>query len=304
MRKEFGMRIQKVTINAGFTCPNRNGSISTGGCTFCNNDAFNPSYCIPEKPISQQIAEGIEFHEKRYKSADKFFAYFQAYSNTYDSVEKLEKLYYEALGHAKIIGLIIGTRPDCVNDEIFSLLEDINKKHYLTIEYGVESVYESTLKTINRGHTFEKSIWAIIESNKRGIKTGAHFIFGLPGESRQMMMDSAAIISKLPLNTIKFHQLQVIKGTKLGDEHIADPSRLNLFKLEEYINFISEYLSYLSPNFIVERLAGETQPRHNLGLRWNLRYDLVLQKIEKRMEEQDLWQGKNSNIKFHTIMDK
>jgi radical SAM protein (TIGR01212 family) len=291
-KKTFGERIQKVTIDAGFTCPNRDGSISTGGCTFCNNDAFNPSYCIPNKSITQQISEGIRFHAKRYKNATKFLAYFQAYSNTYKSVTELKKIYSEALNSEGVIGLIIGTRPDCVNEEIFDLLEEINKNYLLTVEFGIESVYDKTLEIINRGHNYAKSVWAINEAHKRGIKTGGHIIFGLPGEDYSMMMKSAAIISQLPLHTVKFHQLQYVSGTKLGEEYAANPQNFKLFEVDEYVNFISEYLGYLSPNFIIERLAGETQPDKNLATKWDLRYDQVLQKIEKKMEEKDIWQGK------------
>jgi uncharacterized protein len=292
-KKLFGSRVQKLTIDAGFTCPNRDGTISTGGCSYCNNEAFNPSYCQPEKPITQQIAQGIQFHKKRYRTATKFVAYFQAYSNTYASVKLLRKYYYEALEHEDVIGLVIGTRPDCVDDSIFDLLEEINNTHYLIIEFGIESVYESTLKAINRGHSYKKSVWAVNEAHRRGIKTGGHFIFGLPGETTQMMMDSAKLIGELPLYSVKFHQLQIVKDTAIGNEYIQDATNFKLFELDEYISFISEYLTYLPPQLIIERLAGETQPDYNLATKWNIRYDQVLRKIEQHMEMLDLWQGKN-----------
>lgn len=295
IKKEFGSRIQKVTIDAGFTCPNRDGTKSTGGCTFCNNDAFNPSYCIPEKPVIQQIEEGIRFHEKRYRSAGQFLAYFQAYSNTYKPVEELRKLYYDALNHNKVTGLIIGTRPDCVNNDIFDLLQEISQKYYVVIEYGIESVYNSTLERINRGHSFEETKAAVLESRKRGIRCGGHIIFGLPGETKEMMLQSAVTLSALPLESIKFHQLQIVKGTKIGEDYLLFPGKYKQFELEEYIEFMCEYLSLLSPNIVVERLAGETQPGLNLGKTWGIRYDQVLQKIEKRMEQMDIWQGKNFN---------
>ena len=292
-KQEFGGRLQKVTIDAGFTCPNRDGSKSTGGCAFCNNNAFNPSYCESTKSITEQINQGISFHKKRYRKATQYAAYFQAYSNTYAPVEVLRGRYYEALNHPDIIGLYIGTRPDCVDAEIFDLLEEINKNFYLIIEFGIESVYEDTLLHINRGHSFLKAKWAVHEAHRRGIKVGAHFIFGLPGETKQMMMDSAAEICKLPLHSIKFHQLQIVRNTKIGDEYLKNPELFRQFELEEYIVFISEYLTHIPSDIIIERLAGETQPDYNLASKWNMRYDQVLQHIEKYMEDKGLWQGKN-----------
>ncbi len=296
IKKEFGSRVQKVTIDAGFTCPNRDGTKSTGGCTFCNNDAFSPSYCQPEKTVKQQIEEGIRFHEKRYRSADKYLAYFQAYSNTYKPVDELRKLYFEALEQDKVVGLIIGTRPDCMNYEIYNLLEEINEKFYVVVEFGIESVFNSTLETINRGHTFKESKEAILETAKRGILCGGHIIFGLPGETREMMLESAKTLSTLPLESLKFHQLQIVKGTRIGDDYLLNPNNYKQFELEEYVEFISQYLSILSPKIIVERLAGETQPGLNLGKTWNIRYDQVLQRVEKYMEQMDLWQGKFYNV--------
>jgi uncharacterized protein len=292
IKNTFGIRVQKVSIHAGFTCPNRDGTISIGGCTFCNNNAFNPTYCNPQKTVGQQIAEGIEFHEKRYKSAGKYLAYFQAFSNTYGSVEYLRKVYSDALEHPDIVGLIIGTRPDCLGKEILDLLTEFSKKTYLVVELGIESISNKTLKTINRGHTFEETcegVWALAERN---ITCGGHLIFGLPGETTDMMLKSAPVISGLPLKSIKFHQLQIIKNTPIGLEYINNPARFKLFSLNEYIDFIIHYLELLSPNLIVERLAGETQPWHNLGDKWNLRYDQVLQRIEKQMDDLDTWQGK------------
>lgn len=292
LRREFGTRVQKITIDAGFTCPNRDGMKSTGGCAFCNNDAFNPSYCTSDKPVSQQIREGLEFHRKRYKSAAYYLAYFQAFSNTYASVSKLKKLYDEALNEKNVIGLIIGTRPDCMNSSIYDLLQEYNQNYYVVLEFGVESVYNQSLEYINRGHTFEDSVIAIRESVNRGLKTGAHLMFGIPGETREMMLDSVDIISELPLHTIKFHQLQIVKKTRFADEYLMNPDHFNLFTIAEYVEFITEYLSRFSDHIIIERLAGETQPWQNIGVKWNLRYDQVLQLIEKKLEEKDIWQGK------------
>jgi radical SAM protein (TIGR01212 family) len=296
MKKLFGMRVQKLTIDAGFTCPNRDGTKSTGGCTYCNNQAFNPSYCNPNKTVTQQLLEGIEFHEKRYRSAQKYLAYFQAYSNTYGNIHHLENLYREALKNENVIGLIIGTRPDCVDDAIFDLLEDISKTHYLSVEFGIESIYDQTLEKINRGHTFNESVVAIQECAKRKIFSGAHIIFGLPGETEEMMMNSAAVLSELPLNNIKFHQLQIIKNTTMADEYLHSPKNFTIFSIESYIEFITGYLSVFSPDIVIERLASETQPWQNIEPGWNIRYDQVLKLIEKKLEEKDIWQGKSYNV--------
>jgi hypothetical protein len=300
LKQKFGMRIQKVAIDAGFTCPNRDGTLGTGGCAYCNNDAFNPNYCSPDKEIYRQIEEGIQFHEKRYKSAGKYFAYFQAFSNTYASLEHLQKVYDQALKHPEIIGIIIGTRPDCIDEKKLEYFARLSEKYYVVVEYGIESVYDETLRYINRGHDFEKSREILELSFKYGVKTGAHFIFGLPGESRVTMTDSVKVISNLPLHTVKFHQLQIIKGTRFAQEYLEYPERFELFNLDEYIEFIADFLSKLNPEFIVERLAGETQPRNNLGLSWGLRYDQVLSKVEMHMEKNNLWQGKYFNVHIET----
>lgn len=293
LKKKFGTRVQKLTIDAGFTCPNRDGSLGTGGCAYCNNDAFNPSYCTNDKPINQQILEGIEFHEKRYRSAEKYFAYFQAYSNTYASLNHLKKIYAEALENEIVIGLIVGTRPDCIDEYKLEYFAELSQKYYVVIEYGVESVYNSTLRDINRGHTFEQSVKALELTKEFGVKAGAHFIFGMPGETRKQMKDSVKIVSDLALHSIKFHQLHIVRGTRYEKEYKENPEKFNLFTLNDYIDFMTEYLSHLNPAIIIERLAGETQPRNNVKSMWDLRYDQVLQRIEKKMEEMDLWQGKN-----------
>ena len=285
--------MQKVTIDAGFTCPNRDGSAGKGGCTYCNNEAFNPSYCHPEKPVKQQIEEGISFHEFRYRRANKFLAYFQAYSNTYASLDNLKKIYDQALDTPGIIGLVIGTRPDCIDEKKLEYFRELSKEYYVIIEYGIESCYNETLQKINRGHTWEQSVEAIEKTAAYGIKTGAHLIFGLAGETREMMLDQANIISALPLNNIKFHQLQIIKNTVMAAEYKNHPEIFNLFPLDEYIEFIIDFIEKLSPDIVIERFSGEVPPRFLAGPGWGLiRTDQVLQKIEKRLQERDTWQGK------------
>lgn len=292
-KREFGTRVQKVALDAGFTCPNRDGTKGVGGCTYCNNDAFNPSYCQPQKSITRQITEGIEFHQKRYRRAKNFLAYFQAYSNTYGSIEHLKSLYNEALAFPSVTGLVIGTRPDCIDDEKLEYFARLAEKHYVIIEYGIESCYNRTLKRINRGHTFEESEAAIRKTNEFGIHTGAHLIFGLQGESEEDMLAEAGIISKLPLDTVKFHQLQIIKGTRMAKEYLENPSQFNLFTLENYVDFIVRFTERLNPDFVIERFTGEAPPRFQEGPIWGgLRSDEVQVLIEKELEKRETWQGR------------
>jgi radical SAM protein (TIGR01212 family) len=292
-RLKFGERIQKLSINAGFTCPNRDGTISRGGCSYCNNAAFNPSYCSLSKSITQQINEGIQFHTARYRKAEKYLAYFQTFSNTYAPIDVLKNKYNEALQHPKVIGLVIGTRPDCISKDKLDYLQELSHKYFISIEYGVESCINRTLEHINRGHTFEQSVKAIEETAKRNIHTGAHIIFGLPGEFRSEMIKEAAIISKLPLSTVKFHQLQIIKDTAVAEEFKNKPELFHIFKLEEYIDFIIDFTELLNPDIMIERFTAEVPPRFleagGFGL---LRTDQILQMIEKRMDERNTWQGK------------
>ena len=292
-KQHFGQRVQKVTINAGFSCPNRDGKLSVGGCAFCNNSAFNPSYCIPSKSVAQQIKEGVEFHSNRYRKASSFLAYFQAYSNTYKPLDELKQIYDEALACEGIIGIVVGTRPDCVDEQILDYFAELSKKHYVILEYGVETCYDKTLLEINRGHDFATSRWAIEQTAKRGINVGAHFILGLPSETNEMMIEQTDIINSLPINTIKFHQLQVFKDTIMAEEYVQDPEKFNFFTKEDYIEFFIKILEKLRPNIVVERFAGEAPPRFHFGPSWGLtRNDELIVMLEKRLKELDTWQGK------------
>lgn len=292
--KLFGSRVQKISIDAGFSCPNHDGKISTGGCTFCSNDAFNPSYCRPEKTIRQQIEEGIEFHKRRYRRANQYLAYFQPYSNTYKPLDELKKIYSQALEIPEIAGIVIGTRPDLIDENILQYLAEIQKTHYVIVEYGIESVYDATLKHVNRGHDFATAKRAVELTAAYNLPCGGHFIFGLPGETKPMMLNAADIISQLPLTTVKFHQLQIFKNTTMADEYLQHKEAFHLFELEEYIDFVIDFTERLNPNIVIERFAGEVPPRYLLSEPWmKLRYDEVLARIEKRMEERDTWQGKS-----------
>lgn len=292
-RRVFGGRVQKLTIDAGFTCPNRDGTVGVGGCTYCNNDAFNPSYCSPSKSISQQLEEGIEFHAVRYRRVENYLAYFQAYSCTHAPIARLKELYGEALSHARVIGLVIGTRPDCIDDEKLDYLQELAQRYYIAVEYGVESCYNRTLKRINRGHTFEQSVTAITRTHQRGIRVGAHLILGLPGETRLEMLHEAEILSNLPLHTLKFHQLQIVKGTAMERQYAQNPELFHLFGMDEYLHFMVDFLERLNPAFVVERFTGEVPPRFLAVEGWGkIRTDQLLQRLEQIMAERNTWQGK------------
>lgn len=291
-RRLFGGRVQKLAVNAGFTCPNRDGRAGTGGCTFCDNAAFTPSYCVPEKSVRRQIGEGIEFHANRYRKAEKYLAYFQSFSNTYGPPEILKEIYDEALSHPQVIGIVVGTRPDCVDGAILDYFASLAGERYVAIEYGVESCYDDTLKAINRGHDFECARRAIEATADRGIHTGAHFILGLPGESDRMLIDQVRVINSLPVNTVKFHQLQLFRGTRMASDWEADPGRFRFWKLEEYIDLFIEILRRLRPDIVVERFAGEAPPRYHVGPDWGLvRNEQLLAMLEKRLRERGVRQG-------------
>lgn len=292
-RKHYGSRIQKIVVDAGFSCPNRDGSVAFGGCTYCDNDAFHPSYSTPSKSINQQIEEGIEFHLNRYRSAGRYLAYFQPYSNTYAPLVRLKKLYSEALSHPSVAGLVIGTRPDCVDDYILDYLQELSHKYIIIIEYGIESCYDRTLERINRGHTFATAVEAVKKTAERGIHQGAHFIFGLPGETKEEMSAMAGIINDLPLNSVKFHQLQIIKGTFMEREFAQMPEDFVQFSLDEYIDFFISFLEKLRPDLYIERFAGEVPPRFVNSTPWGkIRNTELLKLLERRLEESGTYQGR------------
>jgi radical SAM protein (TIGR01212 family) len=246
--------------------------------------------------VTSQIEEGIEFHRKRYERSDSYLAYFQAYSNTYASIDTLAKYYNDALEHKDIKGLIIGTRPDCINNEILDFLTEVSKRCFLAVEYGIESCYDKTLLRINRGHSFREAIDALEATAKHGLNTGAHFIFGLPGETREEMLKEAEIISELPLKSVKFHQLQIIKGTRMEDEFRRNPADFEDFTWEDYLDFIIRFIERLNPAIVIERFTGEAPPRFLAREAWGKkRTDQIISLIEKRLEELDTWQGRLYN---------
>lgn len=292
-KEQYGCRLQKIVIDAGFTCPNRDGSVSVGGCTYCNNDAFHPNYSTPDKSIALQIEEGITFHKNRYRTTENYLAYFQPYSNTYAPLDMLKKLYAQALEHPSVKGIVVGTRPDCVDDYKLDYLRELSQEKIVIIEYGIESCYDKTLARINRGHDFATAVKAVEATAARGIRQGAHFIFGLPGESVEQMLATAGLINALPLDSVKFHQLQIIKGTAMEKEYALYPADFVNFTLEGYLDFFVDFLEQLRPDLYIERFAGEVPPRFINATPWGkVRNVELLRMLEKRLEERDTRQGK------------
>jgi radical SAM protein (TIGR01212 family) len=290
-RNRFSERVQKVSVDAGFTCPNRDGTKGVGGCSYCNNKTFKPTYCNLQNSITQQVSDGVEFFAQKYKSM-KFLAYFQAYTNTYAPLDDLKNLYEEALKHPKVVGLVISTRPDTVNAELLDYLEELSKKMYLMVEFGLESHLDSTLKSINRGHLFAESVWALEETAKRGINNCAHMILGLPGESRNELLEQAKVISKLPIKNLKLHQLQIHKGTLLEKQFAQNPEKFRLYTAEEYIELVVDYLELLNPEIIVERFISQAPVDMLIAPKWGLKNFEFVAKVEKRLKERDTWQGR------------
>lgn len=296
VKEKYGCRLQKIVIDGGFSCPNRDGLVGRGGCTYCDNRAFHPGYSTPDKSIARQIEEGIEFHKGRYRSVSKYLAYFQPFSNTYAPLERLRSLYGEALSHPEVAGLVIGTRPDCVDEAKLDYIASLSQRCIVSLEFGIESCYDSTLLRINRGHTIACAEWAVREAAARGIAVGAHFILGLPGESREMMLAGVSFINSLPLTSVKFHQLQIIKGTAMEREFAERPQDFVTFGLDEYIDFFVDILERLRPDLSIERFAGEVPPRFVNSTPWGLIRNVeLLRKLDRRLEERDTCQGKLLN---------
>ena len=292
-KRKYGERLQKIVLDAGFTCPNRDGKVGRGGCTYCDNAAFHPSYSTAGKSLYQQMEEGIEFHKVRYRTTEHYLAYFQSFSNTYAPLERLKQLYTEALSHPSVVGIVVGTRPDCVDEEKLDYLAELAKDHVVIVEYGIESCYDKTLARINRGHDFETARKAVMMTAERGIDVGAHFILGLPGETREMMLESCRLINELPLRSAKFHQLQIVKGTRMEKEYEECPQDFERFTLDEYLDFFADMLERLRPDLYIERFAGEVPPRFVNETPWGLiRNAELLRLLDKRLEERDTWQGR------------
>lgn len=291
LKKYFDGKIQKISLNAGFTCPNRDGMKGRGGCTYCNNQTFNPEYCQTEKSITRQLTEGKVFFSRKYPQM-KYLAYFQAYTNTYAGLESLKKKYEEALAVEDVVGLVIGTRPDCMPDSLLDYLQQLNEKYFILVEYGIESTHDKTLQRINRGHTFTDTVDAIERTSSRNILTGGHIILGLPGETREEIIAQAQILSQLPLTTLKIHQLQLIRGTRMAQEYNENNSDFHLFTVDEYIDLVIEFIENLRKDIVLERFISQSPPELLIAPDWGIKNYEFTSKIKKRMNDLEAYQGK------------
>uniref|UniRef100_UPI004028F4D7 TIGR01212 family radical SAM protein n=1 Tax=Phocaeicola coprophilus TaxID=387090 RepID=UPI004028F4D7 len=288
---EFPFKVQKISVNAGFTCPNRDGTKGFGGCTYCNNQTFNPAYCRDDRSVTMQLEEGKRFFVRKYPQM-KYLAYFQAYTNTYGELELLKRMYEEALAVEGVVGLVIGTRPDCMPDSLLDYLEEVNRRTFLLVEYGIESADDRTLERINRGHSFACTEDAVRRTAARGIRTGGHVILGLPGESREDLIKQAERLSELPLTTLKMHQLQLIRGTRMAHEYALHPEEFHLFSADEYIDLVIDYVEHLRPDLILERFVSQSPRELLIAPDWGLKNHEFTDRVKKRMKERDAWQGK------------
>ncbi|MBR1527589.1 MAG: TIGR01212 family radical SAM protein [Prevotella sp.] len=289
IRRQFPFRVQKIAVDAGFSCPNRDGRISTGGCAFCDNRTFNPAYCNRQLSIAEQIERGKDFFRKKYPDM-KYMAYFQAYSNTYGDKDKLKRLYEEALQCHDIVGIVIGTRPDCVDSNILDYIAQLAEKTFVIVEYGIETANDLTLERINRGHTFGCSKKTIEETAKRNILCGAHVILGLPGEDENESIRQAAIISELPINILKIHQLQIIKGTRLAQEYAEKP--FHVYTVDEYISRITRYIQYIRKDIILERFVSQSPKEMLIAPDWGLKNHEFTDKLNNHLKKTGAFQGK------------
>ena len=291
LRKYFECKVQKISLNAGFTCPNRDGVKGKGGCTYCNNQTFNPEYCKTEKTVKEQLEEGRLFFSRKYPEM-KYLAYFQAYTNTYSELEELKRKYEDALSVDGVVGLVIGTRPDCMPNALLDYLEELNKRTFLLVEYGIESTNDDTLRRINRGHTYADTVDAVKRTAARGILTGGHVILGLPGETHDDIVSQAARLSELPLTTLKLHQLQLIRGTKMAHEFEEHPEEFHLYEVDEYIDLVIDYVEQLRPDMVLERFVSQSPKELLIAPDWGLKNYEFTERVKKRMREREAYQGK------------
>lgn len=288
IRRQFEFRVQKISIDAGFTCPNRDGRISTGGCIYCDNRTFNPSYCQRRLSVSNQLAEGKQFFARKYPDM-KYLAYFQAFTNTYAPIAQLKALYEEALQVEDIVGIVIGTRPDCVSDELLDYLAELNERTFVLVEYGIESTNNDTLLRINRGHSFEQSVAALERTHQRGLLTGAHIILGLPGEDAAESLRQAPILSQLPIDILKIHQMQIIRGTRLAEEFEREP--FHIYTVDEYIELIAQYIQRLRPDMVLERFVSQSPKELLIAPHWGLKNYEFTNKLVNYLKAKDIHQG-------------
>ena len=287
----FEGKVQKISIHAGFTCPNRDGSKGTGGCTYCNNQTFNPEYCNPHLGIRRQLEDGIAFFARKYPQM-RYLAYFQAYTNTYGELEQLIAMYEEALSVDGVVGIVIGTRPDCMPDSLLDYIEQLSRRTFVMVEYGIESANDQTLLRINRGHDFAAAVDAIRRTHERGILVGGHLILGLPGEDFAELMRQAEAIAALPLDMVKLHQLQLIRGTRMAREYEQCPEDFHLYTVDEYIDLAIDYIERLPSTMVVERFISQSPRSLLIAPDWGMKNYQFVDRLRRRMQERATWQGR------------
>ena len=287
----FPYKVQKISLHAGFSCPNRDGTKGRGGCTYCNNQTFSPDYCHTGRGITEQLDEGIAFFARKYPDM-KYLAYFQAYTNTYGATPYLAACYEEALAHEGVVGLIIGTRPDCMPPDLLAYLSDLARDRYLMVEYGIESTCDETLARVNRGHDYASAVDAVRRTAEAGIPVGAHMILGLPGESRETILSHAGRLSALPLTMVKLHQLQLIRGTRLAQEYEQGLADIYPYTVTEYVDLAIDFIERLRPDIVVERFVSQSPDALLIAPRWGLKNHEFTARLLQRMRERNTWQGR------------
>jgi radical SAM protein (TIGR01212 family) len=289
LRRGFGGRVHKVSVDGGFTCPNRDGVIATGGCSYCNNDSFRASGVTARLSIEDQVRRGIQFLERRF-DADRFIVYWQHYTNTYADVERLAELFSRSLRvDSRIVGLAIGTRADCVEDAKLDMLRELSRRHYVCLEYGLESIYDPTLARLNRGHDLACFEDAVFRTKLRGLPVCAHVILGFPWETRSQMLAYAGELNRLRVEFVKVHHLQVVRETALGREYEA--KSFPTFTCEEWTALVCDFLERLSPEIVVQRLFGWAPEQGVLAPRWNRSKAAILRGIHDELERRGSRQG-------------
>ena len=289
LKRKYGARVQRVSVDAGFTCPNVDGTVAVGGCTFCDNRSFSPSRRLPRQDIREQIDEGIRQLKRRY-DCDHFIAYFQPATNTYAPVDKLRNLYEQALSHPKVVSLAIGTRPDCVPDDVLDLLEEVASRTHLTVEYGMQTMHDKSLDWMNRGHHHDAMVDAMERSRGRGFEICAHIMLGLPGETPDEMLETAREVARLKLDDVKIHNLYAVDGTPLADQ--VRRGEVTLMERDEYLTTLVDFLELLPPEMIVERISGDAPVSFFLGPSWCLDKPAVLLALQAEFERRNSWQGR------------
>ncbi|MCC5932493.1 MAG: TIGR01212 family radical SAM protein [Cyclobacteriaceae bacterium] len=292
IKQKYGFRMQKISLDAGFTCPNRDGNLGRGGCTFCNGTSFRPGYCDPGLNFIEQVDKAINFFKPKYPGCG-FVAYLQSYTNTYAPIQALKKIYEPILGHPEIKGLVIGTRPDCLSHAILDYLSKLNEDYEIVLEIGIESTLDRTLGRINRQHDYEASVAAIGQVHLRGLQTAAHLILGLPGENYEDMVSHAIRLSELPIQSLKLHQLQVLRGSVMAGQYIKNPSSFNLMTMEEYVNLLADFLTQLRPDISIERMSSQAPAHDLIAPVWGKKNFEITRLVEKALLETGRFQGMN-----------